>query len=635
MLHYFKYLTFIVLISCSSQRSLAQTDGSKKAQEIYAKANEDLVFGRYQEALNGFELAVKTDPSYINAHLQIANLYQNLYNLYDQAVGHYEAVIKLDKTLYKSYYEAGQCYLSMLDYVNAEKNTSLYLEKAELSANGKWQANLLMESIKFAKAAVMNPVVYEPKNLGPSINSEKAEYFPSITADNEWLYFTINDMSQKYPNEDIYAAQFIDGQWQKRIPVEGVNGFDSQEGAHSITQDGRYLFFASDRMEGNLGRFDLYIAKKVGDEWEKPMNMGNVVNTRHWESQPVISANSKQIFLVRKSNDGFGGSDIYVSNLGEEGKFGSPVNLGNVINTPGDEQRPYLHPDGKTLYFASNGHPGMGKTDVFKSILQADGAWSVPQNLGYPLNSVEMEYGLYVASDGKTAYIASDRAGGFGDMDIYSFIMPESARPALVLSVKGVVKDVTTLNGLKANIKIIEIESGEIYKTLSSDEINGSFLITLAAGKNYVYQATAEGYLPYSENFSLTLQNPKENLQLVALMQRIEQGKEFTLKNIFFDTGEYQLLEESKAELNLLVDFIKKDERLFLEVGGHTDSDGTIENNLVLSEKRAKAVQDYLISQGVAQNRLTFKGYGESAPLFPNDTEANKAKNRRTAFKVL
>ena len=336
MLHYFKYLTFIVLISCSSQRSLAQTDGSKKAQEIYAKANEDLVFGRYQEALNGFELAVKTDPSYINAHLQIANLYQNLYNLYDQAVGHYEAVIKLDKTLYKSYYEAGQCYLSMLDYVNAEKNTSLYLEKAELSANGKWQANLLMESIKFAKAAVMNPVVYEPKNLGPSINSEKAEYFPSITADNEWLYFTINDMSQKYPNEDIYAAQFIDGQWQKRIPVKGVNGFDSKEGAHSITQDGRYLFFASDRMEGNLGRFDLYIAKKVGDEWEKPMNMGNVVNTRHWESQPVISANSKQIFLVRKSNDGFGGSDIYVSNLGEEGKFGYPVNLGNVINTPGD-----------------------------------------------------------------------------------------------------------------------------------------------------------------------------------------------------------------------------------------------------------------------------------------------------------
>jgi outer membrane protein OmpA-like peptidoglycan-associated protein len=204
-----------------------------------------------------------------------------------------------------------------------------------------------------------------------------------------------------------------------------------------------------------------------------------------------------------------------------------------------------------------------------------------------------------------------------------------------VLSVKGVVKDVTTLNGLKANIKIIEIESGEIYKTLSSDEINGSFLITLAAGKNYVYQATAEGYLPYSENFSLTLQNPKEILQLVALMQRIEQGKEFTLKNIFFDTGEYQLLEESKAELNLLVDFIKKDDRLFLEVGGHTDSDGAIENNLVLSEKRAKAVQDYLISQGVAQNRLTFKGYGEGAPLFPNDSEANKAKNRRTAFKVL
>jgi outer membrane protein OmpA-like peptidoglycan-associated protein len=635
MLHYFKYLTFIVLVSCSSQLSLAQTDGTKKAQEIYTKANEALVFGRYQEALDGFEEAVKTDPSYINAHLQIANLYQNLYNKYDQAVGHYEAVIKCDKTLYSAYFEAGQCYLSLLDYANAEKYASLYLENAVLSDNGKWQANLLLESVQFAKVAVEHPVVYQPINLGPNINSEKSEYFPSITADNEWLYFTVNDAAQRYPNEDIYTAQFVDGKWQKRSPVLGVNGIDSQEGAHSITQDGRYLFFASDRMEGNLGRFDIYIAKKVGDDWKKPINMGNVVNTRHWESQPVISANSKQIFLVRKSNDGFGGSDIYVSNLGVDGKFGAPINLGNVINTPGDEQRPYLHPDGKTLYFASNGHPGMGKTDVFKSILQEDGSWSIPQNLGYPLNSVEVEYGLYVASDGKTAYIASDRAGGFGDMDIYSFTMPEGARPALVLSVKGVVKDAESLKGLKANIKIIEIESGEIYKTLSTDEINGSFLITLAAGKSYAYQANVDGYLPFSENFSLDLQNSKQIVPLEALMQKMVKGKEFTLKNIFFRSGEFQLLEESKAELNLLVDFMRKDENLFLEVGGHTDSDGSMENNLVLSEERAKAVQDYLISQGVSQNRLSYKGYGENNPLLPNDSEENKAKNRRTAFKVL
>lgn len=630
-----KLFILFLLSSCATQQSMAQTDGSKKAQEAYKQADEDLVFGRYEAALVGFEKAISIDSKYVNAHLQLANLYQNLYLEYDKAIQHYESVLKIDPSLVKSYYEGAKCYLYIQEWGKAKAFALQYQEKRVVSPYSDWASQVLLESIELAQQAIANPVEYDPQNLGPAINSEQAEYFPSITADNEFLYFTVNNENDRYPNEDIYTAQFVDGKWQDRESVSTVNRKNAQEGAHSITQDGRYLFFASDRMEDNQGRFDIYIAKKVGDEWRVPVNMGNTINSRHWESQPVISADAKQLFLVRKSNEGFGGSDIYVSKLDETGRFGKLENLGKTINTPGDEQRPYLHPDGKTLYFASNGHPGLGKTDVYKSTLQKDGTWTKPVNLGYPINTSEVEFGLYVAADGKSAYISSDREGGYGDMDIYSFDLPVSARPEVVLSVKGVVKDIVSREFLKANIKILDLKSGEVYKTLGSDDLNGSFLVTLPAGKNYAYQANLDGYLPFSETFSLKNISEGAVVELEALMTKIEKGQEFVLKNIFFDSGEAILKEESLAELNVLVEYLESNEALFLEIGGHTDSEGTEEQNLALSMQRAKAVYLYLLAEGAKAGHLSYKGYGEGQALVPNDSDENKKKNRRTAFKVM
>lgn len=632
---YIIVILVLLLASCSSQQSIAQTDGSKKAQEAYRQADEDLVFGRYDAAILGFKKAVEIDPSYINAHLQLANLYQNLYLDYENAVGHYDQIISLDPTLVNSFYEGGRCLLYLQNWERAKDFAQKYADLRTVSVVTDWKSKVLSESIVFAEDAVTNPVKFDPKNLGPKVNSEQAEYFPSITADNEFLYYTVNNPNERYPNEDIYQAQFVNGEWRERQAVTSVNRANAQEGAHSITQDGRYLFFASDRMDDNAGRFDIYIAKKVGDEWRVPVNMGREINSRNWESQPVISADAKQLFIVRKSNDGFGGSDIYVSRLDNQGRFGELENLGDVINTPGDEQRPYLHPDGKTLYFASNGHPGMGKTDVYKSTLNKDGSWGKPVNLGYPINTSEVEFGLYVAANGKTAYFSSDREGGYGNMDIYSFELPESAQPEIVVSVKGVVKDGESQEFLKANIKIIELQSGEIYKTLSSDDLNGSFLVTLPAGKNYAYQATLEGYLPFSETFSLKEVSEGALVELEAQLTKIEKGQEFVLKNIFFDSGNAELKDESKAELNVLVDYLNANESLFLEIGGHTDSDGSTASNLALSEARAKAVYVFLLANGVSASRLSFKGYGEDKPIVANDSEENKEKNRRTAFKVL
>jgi outer membrane protein OmpA-like peptidoglycan-associated protein len=628
-------LLILLLNSCANTQVLAQTDGNKKAQEFYNQGIEAQVFAKYKESLAFFEQAIQADPKYVDAYLQACNLYQNLHLEYDKALHYYEVVIELDKTLHQSYFEAAKCALSLQNFEKAKLLAESYLQTTSQGSTQYKDAQLLLKSIAFSKQAVANPVNFLLLNLGPNVNSDKAEYFPSITADNEFLYFTVNDETQRYPNEDIYAARYVSGKWEPRKAVSSVNGVNSQEGAHCITQDGRYLFFASDRQIDNLGKFDIYLAKKVGDDWKQPANLGNVINSRYWESQPVISADSKLLFFVRKSNDGFGGSDIYMSKLSPETGFSLPVNLGSIINTSGDEQRPYLHPDGKTLYFASNGHPGLGKTDLFKTTLQEDGTWSEPVNLGYPINTEEVEFGLYVAADGKTAYISSSREGGYGDMDLYSFELPENARPEWVLSVKGKVFDAATNQGLKADIKIIELLSGEIYKTFSSDEINGNFLLTLPLGKDYIYQANAEGYLPFSESFSLSNANLSSLIYLEAPLEKVAKGKEFVLKNIFFDTNDFTLQEASKTELKILVNYLKKNITLYLEVGGHTDSDGVEAANLLLSEKRAKAVYDYLILQGVPSTQITYKGYGELSPMHPNDSPENKAKNRRTAFKVL
>jgi outer membrane protein OmpA-like peptidoglycan-associated protein len=246
-----------------------------------------------------------------------------------------------------------------------------------------------------------------------------------------------------------------------------------------------------------------------------------------------------------------------------------------------------------------------------------------------------VEFGLYVAADGKRAFISSDRDGGYGGMDIYSFELPSTAQPSSVVSLKGWVYNAQTEQAVKANIKVIEIESQKVYKTLSSDELNGSYLVVLPTGKNYAYHVNAEGYLPYSASFSLKDIKLSELVELKSPLTPIEKGAGFVLENIFFDSGDAQLKEESKAELDLLVNYLKDLPDMILEIGGHTDSDGSEESNVILSKDRAKAVYAYLVSRGVNESRLRYKGYGETQPLVPNDSESNKEKNRRTAFKVL
>lgn len=622
--------------SCKTNQTIGQQNINKKAESYNNQAQEYLFERNYEAAINALENAIKIEPEYLRAHFNLAIIYQNQYKNYQKAIAIYEQIESFDATNPSVSFNKGMSYFNLQELDEAKKTMIIYLNQSTNNQKGIRQANQVLKNIEFSKKALQKPLDIEYKNLGAPINTPKNEYFPSLTSDNEMIYFTVKDNKSNYAAEDIFFSKFENGSWQAVQKINSSINTNANEGAHCISSGGNYLLFASDNYKyGNEGRFDIYLAKKTGDKFRNPINLGKNINSRYWDSQPVLSADSKQLFFVSKRKDGLGGSDIYVSTLNSEGKFGPAENLGNTINTSFDEQRPYLHPDGKTLYFASGGHAGMGGADLYKSTLQEDGSWSKPENLGYPINTTGDEFGIFVSAMGNTAYISSDRTGGFGGQDIYSFNLPTSLQPELVTYIKGNVTAKETNEALKANIKIYNLKTGTLYKSLSSDEINGSFLTTIVSNKNYAFETLAKGYLPFSENVSIQKLKNNEAFVFNIELEKIDVGKEFTLNNIFFETNAFTLLDISKIELNYLVDFLKNNENTKIEIGGHTDDVGSDESNLNLSENRAKSVYNFLLEKGISTSRITYKGYGETKPLFENNSDENRAKNRRTSFKVL
>ncbi|XHR97841.1 OmpA family protein [Mucilaginibacter sp. UC70_90] len=305
------------------------------------------------------------------------------------------------------------------------------------------------------------------------------------------------------------------------------------------------------------------------------------------------------------------------------------------INTPYNELSPFIHPDDSTLYFSSDGWPGLGSKDLFVSRMDKDGKWQKPDNLGYPINTSGDEGGLSLTAAGDYAFFSSDNLNGLGGYDIYKFELPVKLRPHLVTYVKGFVKDVKTKAPLEAAIEIIDLESNlPVYQDYSDDE-QGDFLATLTSGKNYALNISKSGYLFYSENFSLKNYKIKSPFNIVALLSPIEIGNKVILKNIFFDTNKFDLEKESKAELAKLIEFLGVNSTTRIEISGHTDNTGNHQGNQTLSENRAKSVYQYLVSKGIAPTRLIYKGYGETQPIASNTTEEDRAKNRRTEFMVI
>ena len=628
----FFFLSVLLILSASlfaQQREYSTNN--KEAIKYFALANQSLDDHLYDEAIANLKKAIDEDSKFVEAHAQLGDIYRQEWK-YKDAADEYRLVIKINPDFNRSiYYKIGDVEIHLAQYADAERHLEKYLAFENLTPQTAFIAQKLLKDCKFSIEAIQHPVPFKPINIGAEINTADDEYLPTITADESTLIFTrkINN------NEDFYKSIKVDDKWQTATYLsDHINTPRYNEGAQSISQDGKVLFFTGCNRPDGLGRCDIYIAQKKGDDWSKPYDLTPPINTSGWESQPSISADGRTLYFVSNRKGGYGGYDIWKSNLSNQG-WSEPENLGPNINTSFDEQSPFIHPDDSTLYFCSNGWPGLGGKDLFMSRLGKDGKWQKPENLGYPINSNGDENGLNLTAYGSYAFFASNNLNGSGGFDIYTFELPANLRPRSVTYVKGTVNDAVTKQPLEAAVEIIELDKNSpVYQDYSSID-QGDFLATLTTGRNYGLNISKDGYLFYSANFSLVGYKDTKPFNIAVLLQPIEVGNKVILKNIFFDTNKFDIKGESKSEMQKLVEFLNLNPTVRIEVSGHTDNVGNDQSNQILSENRAKSVYRYLIANGVSAARLTYKGYGETQPVASNDNDEDRSRNRRTEFKIV
>ncbi|MEC5142290.1 OmpA family protein [Chitinophaga sp. 212800010-3] len=627
-----KKTCLLILLGCLCSISLlAQSqivsyeNAPKKAKASFDKAIE--AFRNYQSAaaIGYLEEALKSAPNFTDAYGQMGLCYLEMKN-YKASNTAFEKLKQLDSSGLKPVMIAySKAMAGTGNFTGALQLINQYLAVAKAKSP---IAENLKANYEFA---VHNgkTVPFHPENLGANVNSKDPEYFPSLTIDSKTLIYTRRVNNR---NEDFYITHRDNN--NKWSPAENMGepvNSNFNEGAQNISQDGTMLVFTGCDFPEGKGSCDLYYSEKTEKGWTAPKNFGAPINTRDWESQPCLSADKQTLYFARQTPDN--GSDIFVSNLQPNGHWSTPERLGPNINTKGNESTPFIHADGQTLYFASNGHPGYGGMDIFYSRRQPDGSWGPAINLGYPINTIDEDASLVVDANGTTAYFASDRAEGFGSLDIYSFELYPEARPLQTLYVKGFVYDTATHARLAADIEITDLQGGyHIAKVKAND--NGDYLAPLPVGKDYAMHVNKQGYLFYSDHFSLKDHNPGTPFEKNIPLQPLTANASIVLHNIFFDTKQYSLKPASITELDKLVQLLKENPAIKIEISGYTDNVGTDKDNQILSENRAKAVVQYLTEKGISAARLTSKGYGKTQPVADNDTEEGRAQNRRTVMTI-
>ncbi len=619
------------------------TTKNKRAEKYFYSAMDFYEAKNYEKALADLRKATENDPLFTEAYILQGDIHADNRE-YDRAIDFYQAAIKTNNPFSPNlYYILAGVELNAGKYADARLNFQRFLEFEGIPEPKRRQALSGLRNCEFAIQCMAHPVPFSPENLGDSINTPFDEYINAITADEERLYFTrLNPVNSETLDqnqngeEDFYVSQRSDSIWRKALNLGPPINTHGNEGALSISPDGKLLFFAACNRPDGFGRCDIYWSHRLGGRWAEPVNLGEVVNSPQWDSQPSFSSDGKTLYFASNRPGGKGSSDIWSTELQPDGLWSSPVNLGDSVNTRNEEMAPFIHPDDQTLYFSSKGHPGMGGFDLFYSRRDMNGKWKRPVNMGYPINTQADELTLVVNAKGNLAYISSDKLGGKGRQDIYKFPLYREARPLLTTYFKGIVYDEETKAKLEARFELIDLGSSKTVAESHSDRMNGEFLLVLPAERNYALNVSKDGYLFYSDNFSLGSSDSRKTPFIKNIpLKPIRVGETVVLKNIFFDTDKYILKDESLAELQKLLALMLKNPGLKIELSGHTDNIGSEGHNLELSGNRAKAVYQYLAGHGIAANRLTYAGYGFSQPIDSNTTEQGRANNRRTEFKVI
>ncbi len=636
-------LLISILVFCSNWALGQKQEIPKKAAKAYQDARLAYTFENRKEAIEHLEKAIKVYPKYVNAIALMAKLEGELEN-YEKAISLYKDLIALvPNDECKAYLQIGKLYIKQANYPMAIEAFETSANAPNCRASTIENAVIQLEICHFRDSMINNPVSFNPIPFDTLINSSEVhDYLPMLTADGEHLFFTKRMGDPPIYDENFYeASKNENGEWEKAVDMGSPINTPFNEGALTISPDGKRLFFAAMDRFGGEGNFDIWYSYKKNGKWIRPLNLGRPVNGPLWESQPSISADGKELFFAAKNGKGEGDIDIFVSKL-VDNIWQEPENLGKKINTKGADQCPFIHPDGKTLYFASSGHKGMGSSDLFVVRRNALGEWGEPKNLGYPINTLKNENSLFVSADGKTGYYSQFINNSF---DLVSFDIPKHAQPDAVTYVKGTVASAETKLFINSKIEIYDALNGELLAITETSEKESEFLITLPIGKNYIFSVNNEAFLPHSENFSLANAEILKSYELEIFLTPIPKAvtvventpnpvveNKIVMKNITFETNSADLKKSSFIELNKIVEILKDNKSIKMRIEGHTDNVGSDSANLTLSQKRADAVKSFLVESGIISSRLSSIGKGETNPIDTNNTEEGRANNRRTEF---
>jgi len=629
-------ILFIILLcpwqTASAQEMVSKANASSKLIKQLESAQDLLASGEAEKALDKLDKLISSEPGFIDAViLRGEALFRS--GKTSDAIGSLERAIEID-SLYdpRVLFTLSRLQESEMQYLNAASNLEAYARLGAVDDSRREEILEFVDVLEFRQELVSNPVSFDPVPLPGDVNTINDEALPAVAIDGLSMIFTRRERG----TEDMFEASWdsTSATWKETRGMYGINS-PLNEGAHTVSANGRVLVFTSCNRRDGVGSCDLYLTfQNASGEWSEVRNLTSI-NSRGWDGQPALTADGRGLYFSSDRPGGSGKRDIWFAVITDSG-WTDPINLGPVVNTSGNESSPFIHRDDRTMYFMSDGHPGMGDYDLFITRKRKDD-WTPPLNLGYPVNTPSREGALTVHPNGRMAYYTRQDLE-LGTMDIYEFELPQSAVPDAISYLEIRVVDSETDQPVTSLAWIYELaDTTKRDRYVSTQE--GRIDASLPHGGKYGLHITAPGYVFYSDQFDLDVTQPYGKVAIKVPLKPIVEEEvgagPIVLHNIEFETGSSSLLPSSKAELNLLYELMASRPDLRIEIRGHTDNVGEPEDNLVLSTARARSVYNWLINKGVDEQRVEYMGYGETEPVSNNETEMGRQQNRRTEFEII
>ncbi|MDU0370197.1 OmpA family protein [Hymenobacter endophyticus] len=629
-------------LSAVAQAKLSSTN--TKARNLWEKAQDQAKSRDFEKAIETLSQLNQKFPSLGEPYVLKGSLLKAMGENQQAFEAYRDGLTKLpvDATRSNDYFTLGELAMTFGEYQTAADSYRKYLKTAAKTQRNTPRAQRQLLNCDFAQKAIAAPIGIQPAPLPQPLNTFRFQYFPVLTADSRFMLFTGRPTAES--GEDLFVSrQNADGTMGEPVSISPAINTSYNEGAGAISGDGKTLVFASCDRPSSVGNCDLYISRRTGNVWSKPQNLGRNVNSPEWDSQPSLSADGRTLYFTSTRRGGKGQEDIYMTTLGTDGNWTPARNLGSPVNTSGKDMAPFVHASGSTLYYVTDGLVGMGGLDVYRCEQLAADKWSIPQNLGYPLNTYENEASIYITSDNRRGLCSRSKATVAGvkqerdrPVELFGFEVPKEVRARETSTyTQGRVYDAFTKKPIKADVQLYDLNTDELVQYVGSDAENGEYTVVLNEGRQYAMYAAADKYLMRSLSFDYSDKRRFDPLTLDIYLEPVRSGRSIVLNNLFFDSKEFALKPKSRTELNRLVAFMKQYPDVQVEISGHTDDVGSDDDNLGLSQNRAKSVYTYLLSQGVKAQRLRYRGYGEAKSIHPNDTDEHRQQNRRIELRIL